>query len=301
MFLISPCDTVSLYMGIIGLGTALRSLRARIGYHLKIYSESWFHESSEMSTNICNSEFQFATVNLLDLFFPKRCVGCGNVGRYFCPSCTSKVRIIKSNEAICPVCERLAVDGRTHPGCHTRYSLDGLTSFFRYEGPIRNAVKQLKYRRVSSLASEFIDLIPASSFPVIPKPHTLDPKPFSLIPIPLHSSRRRERGFNQAEVVAKFISRRLSADEAGRLNVPMRTDILRRVRKTTPQVEMKERDNRMANMKNVFSLHHSSFIIHNSAFLLIDDVFTTGATMRAAANVLKHSGAKFVWGITMAR
>lgn len=237
-------------------------------------------------------------MNILDLLLPKRCVGCGKVGRYFCPSCTSKVKLIKPNEAICPVCERLAVDGRTHPGCQTRYALDGLTSFFRYDGPIRSAVKQLKYRRVSSLASEFIDLIPSSSLSNL---YSLTSKLSFLIPIPLHWSRHRERGFNQAEVVGRMI--------AVRLDLVMRTDILRRTRKTTPQVEMKDRKERLGNMVGAFCVRqdfdtiplHANGKRQNMGVILVDDVFTTGATMRAAANVLKRVGVKSVWGLTMAR
>lgn len=86
---------------------------------------------------------------------------------------------------------------------------------------------------------------------------------------------------------------------ADRLHIPMRTDILRRTKKTTPQVEMKDRKDRLKNMKNVFS-HGSKFMIHDS-IILFDDVFTTGATMRSAGETLKRAGAKHVWAVTMAR
>jgi len=114
-----------------------------------------------------------------------------------------------------------------------------------------------------------------------------------LIPIPLHPSRYRDRGFNQAEVLGRIL--------ADRLHIPIRTDILKRVIKTTPQVEMKDRKERLKNMKNVFSIHNSKFVIPNSTIILFDDVFTTGATMRAAGETLKRAGAKSVWAVTMAR
>lgn len=192
-------------------------------------------------------------------------------------------------EAICPVCERAAIDGATHPRCMSRFAIDGLTSFFRYDGAIRKAVKALKYRLVSDLAAEFVSLISEDLFS---KLYTLNPKPFCFIPIPLHPSRFRERGFNQTEVLGKLI--------AAKLHASLQKDILRRVRRTTAQVEMKRREDRLQNMKNVFSVSAIKYR-NNEALFLFDDVFTTGATMRSAANVLKRSGVKFVWGITMAR
>lgn len=216
-------------------------------------------------------------MKLFDIIFPRRCVNCGRVGKYFCDECRRTIRAIHPNESVCPMCEKPAVGGYTHPGCSTRYALDGLTSFFHYDGPIRKAVKDVKYRFVSDLIEEFVALVPDATFPRA-----------TLIPIPLHTSRFKYRGFNQAE--------RLGVQLAKRLNVTIRTDILRRVRPTIPQVEMKKRKERLENMQNVFVANRPPRNI-----LLFDDVFTTGATMRAAANVLKRAGATFVWAVSMAR
>ncbi len=184
----------------------------------------------------------------------------------------------------------------THPRCQTKYSLDGLTSIFHYDGIIREAVKTLKYRLVTDLAREFVSLIP----PSFPNLYTLNTKLSILIPIPLHPSRFRDRGFNQAEVLGQLFADRLPAGEAG-LQVPIRTDMLRRVKATTPQVEMKDRKKRLDNMKGVFALHHDACLLSQGTFILFDDVFTTGATMRAAGETLKRAGAKYVWAVTMAR
>ena len=82
----------------------------------------------------------------------------------------------------------------------------------------------------------------------------------------------------------------------------MRTDILKRVKKTIPQVQMKDRNERLRNMEGVFALNNLTMKqFNNSSVILFDDVFTTGATLRSAANILKRSGAKNVWGMTMAR
>ncbi len=231
-------------------------------------------------------------MNLLDILFPKRCVGCGKLGRYFCLDCQKTIRFIAFNESICPVCEKLAIDGVTHPACRTKYSPDGLTSFFHYDGVIRKAVKALKYRFVSDLASEFISLVPNPWHELKRIPGQARNDNIVLLPIPLHPARLRERGFNQAEVLANILS--------PRLNMAVRHDILKRVKKTAPQVDMKNRKDRLKNMDSVFAINNGT-MEQFSNVILFDDVFTTGATMRAAANVLKRAGVTQVWAVTMAR
>lgn len=226
-------------------------------------------------------------MNLLDMLFPRRCVSCGKVGRYFCRECLGQIRFI--THQICPVCERPAIGGASHPKCQTRYSLDGLISIFYYDGAVRKAIKLLKYRFVTDLAKEFISLIPPSFFssPIANYQSSI------LIPVPLHSSRLKFRGFNQAEILGKLI--------AGKLNIPVRTDILKRIKKTIPQVEMKDRKKRLTNVENVFSVFQPLTTNDQQLTVFVfDDVFTTGATLRASANILKRNGAKKVWGITLA-
>ena len=237
-------------------------------------------------------------MKILDLLFPARCLGCGRVGRYFCDRCTSKIRIIEVRETICPVCERPAMSGATHPRCQTRYAIDGLTSFFHYDGIIRKAIKAIKYRFASVLAKEFIDLVPTALSNGTMKPSfakATEGKQWDnavIVPIPLHASRQRHRGFNQAEVLGLLL--------ADRFKVVLRTDVLLRKKRTTPQVEMQDRDERMKNMDGVFSYNNETMKQCNNV-LLFDDVFTTGATLRSAAAILKRSGITFVWGVTMAR
>lgn len=225
-------------------------------------------------------------MNLLDFIFPKRCLTCWRFGKYFCDRCSLTIRSIRSSETICPICERPAIGGATHPVCAGRFTLDGLTSVFRYDGIVKEAVKMLKYRLVTDIAQEFADFVPSINLPVLPSS--------VFIPIPLHPSRLRDRGFNQAEVLGKLLARRL--------HIPLRTDILRRVKKTTPQVEMKDRKERLRNMKNIFEINPATIEQwNNKTIILFDDVFTTGATMRAAGETLKRAGAKRVWALTMAR
>ena len=229
-----------------------------------------------------SSLLSVSTVGILDLLFPKRCVSCGRIGRYFCDSCRKGIRVINSYELICPECGRRALDGKTHPGCRSKYGLDGLTSFFHYSGPVREAVKTIKYRLVRDLASEFVSLVP-DTFGVTAGDAIV-------IPVPLHTSRLRFRGFNQAEVIGEKL--------AERFGLIVCKKALYRIRKTEPQVSMRSRNERFGNMKNVF---WAGGTVKNKSIMLFDDVFTTGATMKSAAHALKRAGAKHVWAVTMAR
>lgn len=225
-------------------------------------------------------------MSFLDVIFPKRCVGCGRIGRYFCSRCISALPLIAVNEAICPMCGGFAMGGRTHPRCRTRYGLDGLTSFFRYTGVIRRAIKSMKYRLVSDLAHDLVSIVPEQMF----RFWELSSGAI-IVPVPLHVTRERDRGFNQAEVIGR---------ELGMvLHIPMQTDMLRRTKQTAPQVALSNREERLINMKGIFAVTAGYKRAMN--ILLVDDVFTTGATLRSAAATLKRAGTHTVWGVTLAR
>jgi ComF family protein len=221
---------------------------------------------------------------LFNLLFPRRCLGCGQEGNYFCQECLLALRLRKP--LVCPVCQKPVIEGRTHSRCSTKYSLDGLISVFAYQGIIRQAIGKLKYRFVTDLAKELIDL--TTKHLAIPfKSQT----PITLIPIPLHSRRQRWRGFNQAELLGKLLAKELGWN--------IRTDILVRSRHTKPQVELKGKK-RKTNIKGVFQLK-TGFEKPKSKIVLFDDVWTTGSTLKEAGRILKRAGVKEVWGLTLAR
>ena len=112
-----------------------------------------------------------------------------------------------------------------------------------------------------------------------------------LVPIPLSRKKLKERGFNQAQEIAKELS--LS------LKIPLLSDVLLKIKETSAQVELQGKD-RQENIKGVFVCQKPD-LIKSKKIILIDDVFTTGATMEECARVLKTAGAKEVWGVTVAR
>lgn len=256
-------------------------------------------------------------MNILNLLFPPRCVSCGRPGRYLCPKCLPKIKIIE--QQVCPVCERPAIDGATHPGCRIRSSLDGLTSFFVYDGPIKKAIKKLKYKFVTDLAEELVILTGAastnfsiasshddSSIPghsttanfnedVAVRRHSkiVGLRPL-LVPVPLHWRRLNWRGFNQSEVLGKLMSARLKTRFA--------PDLLIRKKYTQPQVKLKGKE-RKENIQDAFIINprYQKLEIGYWELVIFDDVWTTGATLKTCGQVLKEAGAKKVWGMTLAR
>ena len=139
-------------------------------------------------------------MNFLDLLFPKRCVGCGKFGSYICNSCFAKVEFI--GKPVCPVCQRQAVEGKTHPGCQGKFRLDGLVVACRYYGPVKAAISGFKYKLAYDLGKILVDL-------VVRQLWKFDlPKDVVLVPVPLHARRIKWRGFNQSEIFDRGLARR---------------------------------------------------------------------------------------------
>jgi len=184
----------------------------------------------------------------------------------------------------CPECERPSIGGRTHPRCQKRFGIDGVLSFYPYKGVVKQAIKGIKYKFAYRIAEDVLQMISEEQLIFL--------KHMILVPIPLHSSRLQMRGFNQAEIIATILSKKYF--------LPIQINILKRVQKTPPQVEMRYRKERIENMKKVFAVS-KTYQLKKTAILLVDDVFTTGATMRSAAESLKKAGAETVWGVTIAQ
>ena len=229
-------------------------------------------------------------MGILDFLFPQKCLGCGRTGGYFCSQCLNFVSL--KRERICPVCEKPAIGGQTHPGCLASQSLDGLTSIFVYKGLVRKAITKLKYRFVSDLAQDLVELFLSFCGEDKTFSRICQNKGVVLVPIPLHQERERWRGFNQAELLSKMI--------AENLGIGFLPDLLIRAKNTRPQTKLNEKE-RQKNIKDAFQISLNSSIAQSLNILLFDDVWTTGATLKEAGKVLKKGGAGKVWGLTLAR
>lgn len=221
-----------------------------------------------------------SVMGILDLIFPKRCVVCKKVGSYLC--CEDKKKIRPAG-TFCPVCLKSAVGGTTHEHCKKKLSIDGLVCLFSYSTPIKEIVHEVKYRFVKDLQSLVEQEIKKADIL-----ETIDFRSFTLVPVPLSYSRKNWRGFNQAEILGSCVARRLE--------IPMDMKVLKKIKETKPQARL-PRNERLQQARGVFRATNS---IEGRNFIIFDDVWTTGATMKEAAAALKRKGAAKVWGLALA-
>lgn len=229
-------------------------------------------------------------MTLLDLLFPRKCLGCGREGGYFCSECLNLVSLCQNQ--ICPLCTKNSFGGLVHLGCRRPLGFDGLTVVFEYKGLIKKAIKKLKYRFITDLAGDLTELFLSFCGQEKGFVNFCRQKQVVLVPIPLHPSRLRWRGFNQSELISKKI--------ATNLGLQFLPHLLVRRKPTLPQAEL-DKMTRRQNLKNAFSLSPNITRSQYPHIILFDDIWTSGVTLREAAKVLKRNGAKKVWGLTLAR
>jgi ComF family protein len=123
---------------------------------------------------------------------------------------------------------------------------------------------------------------------------------FVIVPVPLSRKNKRKRGFNQAELIARNLSDKWTTSDVGQKNIRCLTNVLYKNRATISQVNMKDREKRLKNLKGTFSVKNKH-LIKNSVVLVVDDVSTTGATINEARRALKLAGAKEVFGVVVAK
>jgi ComF family protein len=218
----------------------------------------------------------------LDLLFPQWCVGCGREGNYICDGCRESLsRILPP---VCPHCGKPQSDGILCPACEEgNPGIDGIRSPFVFDGVIRRAIHELKYRNLRALAVPLAgllyDYLQENSVPGE-----------VLVPVPLHRKRLRERGYNQSALLAR---------ELGKLTgMPVIGDYLIRQQHTTPQARTASIGERRQNVANAFACANGK--LRERKVILIDDVTTSGNTLNACAISLKESGVTSVWGLVMA-
>lgn len=177
----------------------------------------------------------------------------------------------------------------THPRCLTPHKIDGIIAGVEYRGVIKKLVYQLKYKPfVRDLATPAADLLYESLIQneAAMKYITSDT---TITSVPLSGKRRKKRGYNQAEEIAKKLAMKFEAPYTARL---------RRTKDTYPQFDLKKKE-RLKNIQGAFEILKNAPI--SCRVLLVDDVATTGSTMRECAKVLKRNGAQHVLGIAFAR
>jgi len=236
----------------------------------------------------------------LDIFFPKFCINCGAEGSYLCEDCFALMDILESSYCLCEKPFRLPFVGKCQK-CQQK-KLNGLYFAVSYQNNlVKKLIHRFKYEPFAKELSNELSSLIITHFSLLNKaPEFSDSAKiasrfngasFVLVPIPLHKKRLKWRGFNQAEELAKELSKSLG--------IPLSSNLLIRLKETLPQVDL-SKEERENNIRGAFAVINSE-LIQKKKILLVDDVYTTGITMEECARLLKDQGAKEVWGIAIAR
>jgi ComF family protein len=234
---------------------------------------------------------------MMDLLCPPRCLLCDRFTtdlvpgeRDWCPECLEGFKPLPSGYGGIGGAPFKSDRGSVHTcgACRKKRPVyDRAIAAGMYEDKLRQAVHALKYNGRTELAGPLADyMVRHLDAPFYPAQADL------ILPVPLHKNRLRSRGFNQALLLAKALFR---GDDARRI----RHDVLHRLVDTTPQVNLKGEERRK-NVRGAFAVSVPE-TVRGKGILLMDDVYTTGATINECARVLKKAGALSVWALTLAR
>lgn len=225
---------------------------------------------------------------LLDLVYPPKCLVCGDMqSKYLCAECLSEIVFINPPP---PICSRCGAPNQEN-GCGecrgVEFAFDSARGVGIYDGALKEAIHQLKYSGHEVIAPVLgmliVDHLKSRSIFI----SQID----CIVPMPIHASRLRQRGFNQSELLAREIGRAFE--------LPILPRTLIRGRATRPQVELSVEE-RLPNVDGAFEVVRSD-AVSGRRVLLVDDVFTTGSTSDSASRALRDAGAGEVHVLTLAR
>ncbi|HBI48123.1 MAG TPA: amidophosphoribosyltransferase [Smithella sp.] len=232
--------------------------------------------------------------DLNQVIFPPRCLGCAEIlhpftGKIFCSVCNDKIKFI--NGSICSICGTTFSDSPAENHLcgeclEKRPYFSYARAVFSYETIILHAIHQFKYGNNISVGALLASFMADFSFPDI------DFTDYSLImPVPLHIKRLRERGFNQSLILTRTLGKKQQ--------IPVNYSLLRRHKFTETQTGMHKAE-RKQNIKRAFEVSSKEKIAGKN-IILVDDVYTTGATVNECAKTLIKAGAQKVTVLTLAR
>lgn len=213
--------------------------------------------------------------NLLNLLFTPKCTQCGRVGKILCTQCIDNLKVLSIPK--CIICQQTSPQGFTHKKCIKVGIPTQLISYYEYSGSLQKIIKQAKYSSKQFAALKEVTKITALRL----KSEDYNFSGYIGIPIPLSKHKYKERGFNQAELIAKSVCEKI--------NIKASTELISRAVDTLPQYK-NTRLERFMNLKDAFKVSAPAKVEGNR-FLLIDDISTSGATFLEASRVLYNAGA----------
>jgi competence protein ComFC len=227
-------------------------------------------------------------LSLIDLILPPRCAVCKNYSsQALCNGCASKIELVGSD--ICEICgrprDKYFLSSICSDCSKERPVFKKARSAAIYRGVTKNAIHHYKFNGVRGLSSPLSELLVTAV-----KNSDLPLKEIDMvIPVPLSAKRQAKRGFNQTFALANCLS--------GAFGIPLDLIFLKKVKDVRPQFELK-REERFENIKGAFC---ASKNVEGKSIVLVDDIFTTGATACEASRSLLAAGAKDIYVVTLAR
>lgn len=222
---------------------------------------------------------------ILDLLYPVCCVGCGRPGVSVCGRCESRFAYVEKD--VCLYCKKMSPFGLTHVNCRKPDGVAGAMSIFYYNPFLKKLIAAIKYDLATQVWHDLSLTIKPAGLYKLSFFTGLQDETY-LIPMPLHKRRERMRGFNQAVLIAKWIQEYL--------DIPI-LQALERKKNTVYQARLRGTANREKNVKNAFVVKEK---IQNHNIIVIDDVLTTGETVKEVARVCIKAGASSVYVLTLA-
>ena len=224
------------------------------------------------------------TKTILNILFPRRCPVCGEItepaGSLICPSCFRELSFVKS-----PTCKKCGKEilNETMEYCEDcishRHVFEHGVALLNYDEKARASMVQIKYKN----KREYLDFYGAALAARYEK-QIRRMQADAIVPVPIHRSRRRRRGFNQAELLAEVMGERLG--------IPVMPDALVRSKRTLPQKELSAAE-RLKNLSGAFLAGEIPAGVRS--VLLVDDIYTTGSTIEACARALRNAGVERVY------
>lgn len=234
--------------------------------------------------------------DIIGFAYPRYCINCmrpaDGPGKYICWECSRKMEF-HASRGFCRICgksfDSLPGGEFTCAECSDRPpAFDAARSAVHYKNPVSRMLIMLKYNKATYLKEDLACLLEACI-----ARHYGKESIALLCPVPVHPRRLRERGYNQADELAKTVS--------SRMKIPVMSNALIRLKYTPSQTKLNA-DERRANIRGAFGVNPMiADALNGKTVLVVDDVMTTGATLNAAAVALKHAGAAKVIAATVAR
>ncbi len=232
-----------------------------------------------------------AKVNWLKILFSNKCLVCGQKieSGFICQKCWDKLSFYNNQKGKCLYCQKPAVNNLTHYQCLTKRGLVGGVVAYNYNSVINRLIPKLKYR-ILNRGQEIFERLIDNWWPVRPKNifSYWQKNKFFIQPVPITPNRYKWRGFNQTKILADIFQEKLGLKKV---------DWLIRTGLALPRIKMPLKERYRA-IRGAYKLKEKE--ISKSNVLIIDDVLTTGSTLKEISQVLRRSGAKEVWYLVLA-